>query len=253
MFVYEIRTAFMVLLLAQNIFGNSSSLQQNHTHVTEQPNSSIAPAKSATEANSHGSKLLQSVPLIANHPQHQLLSHESTTAENFTNIIRLENVLVVFDLNELATNWPKIRHELRSNCQHDMNEYFRGLQQHKIWAIKSKLQSFVVCVSFHSFFVEATICDYVSCLYVFVVYFIANFFVYKMEKIITTKLQKMNVKKSSVAKKSKGNERKPPPPPLVLSFWVKFHFEVERFGSKSSGNCSRLRFAINLNANVVCE
>lgn len=144
MFGYEIRTAFMVLLLAQNIFGNSppptASPQQNHTHVTEQSNSSITSAKSGTEANSHGSKLLQSVPLIANHPQHQLLSRESIP-ENFTNIVRLEDVLVIFDLDGIATNWPTIRHELRSSCQHDMNEYFRGLQQHKMWAIKSKLQS----------------------------------------------------------------------------------------------------------------
>lgn len=156
MFGYEIRTAFMVLLLAQNIFGNSSSSQQNHTNVTEQPNSSIAPAKSATEANSHGSKLLQSVQLIANHPQHQLLSREST-ADNFTNIVRLEDVLVIFDLNEIATNWPKIRHDLRSTCQHDMNEYFRGLQQHKMWAIKSKLQLLLfVLLFFFALFVETS-------------------------------------------------------------------------------------------------
>lgn len=130
MFWYEIRTAFMVLFLAQNIYANS----------TEQPNGSVAPAaKSGTETNNGGSKLLQSVPLIANNPQHQLLSREST-ADNFTNLVRLEDVLVIFDLDEIATNWPKIRHDLRSNCQHDMNEYLRGLQQHKMWAIKSKLK-----------------------------------------------------------------------------------------------------------------
>lgn len=139
MFWYEIRTAFMVLLLAQNIF---ASLQSNHTmSVTEQPNSSVAPAKSGIETNNHGSKLLQSVPLIANHAQHQLLSRE-LAADNFSSIVRLEDVLVIFDLKEIAASWPKIRHELRSSCQHDMNEYLRGLQQHKMWAIKSKFRYF---------------------------------------------------------------------------------------------------------------
>lgn len=140
MFWYEIRTAFMVLLLAQNIIANSSSLQQNHTSVTEQPNSSVAPAKIGIETNNHGSKLLQSVPLIAHHAQQQQLLAREAAAENFTNMVRLEDVLVIFDLNEIAANWPKIRHDLRSNCQHDMQAYLRGLQQHKMWAIKSKLK-----------------------------------------------------------------------------------------------------------------
>lgn len=141
MFWYEIRTAFMVLLVAQSIYANSSSAQQNHTSATEQPNSSVVPAKSGVETNNHGSKLLQSVPLIANHAQHQLLARD-TAAENFTDIVRLEDVLVIFDLKEIATNWSTIRHELRSNCQHDMTEYLRGLQQHKMWAIKSESRYF---------------------------------------------------------------------------------------------------------------
>lgn len=189
MFGQEVRTAFVVLLLAQNIFGDSpfSSQQSNHTHATEQSNSSIASAKSGTETNSHGSKLLQSVPLIANHPQHQLLSRESTS-ENFTNIVRLEDVLVIFDLDGVATNWPQIRHELRSNCQHDMNEYFRGLQQHKMWAIKSKLQFCFFLLSY--VFVEASpidlrcTCGYISCGLIY-----CRFCVYKVEKVITTKLR----------------------------------------------------------------
>lgn len=163
--MYEIRTAFMVLLLAQNIFASSSSVQQIHTSATEQPNSSVAPAKSGIETNNHGSKLLQSVPLIANHAQHQLLSREST-AENFTNLVRLEDVLVIFDLNEIAANWPKVRHDLRSNCQLDMNEYLRGLQQHKMWAIKSKLELLMFFVIFLALFIDISPSIFTATLYI---------------------------------------------------------------------------------------
>lgn len=205
MFGYEIRTAFMVLLLAQNIFGDTPSASQS--------NSSIAPAKSGTEPSSHGSKLLQSAPLIANHPQHQLLSHEPATSENFTNIVRLEDVLVLFDLDGLATNWPKIRHELRSNCQHDINEYLRGLKQHKMWAIKSKLPSHydsnrvwfffcIVCAWFSlHFWVWVISC---RCVSVEVVSFIANFVRMKWNR------KQMNARKSSAIMKLKRNEQKPP-------------------------------------------
>lgn len=151
MFGFEIRTAFVVLLLAHCIIGYSLPHPSHNITTPEHSNSDAA--KSSTDVNSHGSKLLQPVPLVADHlPQLISISTDHTHLDNFTKIVRLEDVLVIFDLNGLAARWPKIHHELKSECRHDMTEYFRGLQQHKMWAIKSKLIvqhrlnfAFVVC------------------------------------------------------------------------------------------------------------
>lgn len=121
MFEFKTRTAFMVLLLAVHVFGDSLSKQNNSTKF------------SSSIVSDHGSKLIQPVPLVADRPHHTVQS------ENFTNLVRLEDVLMVFDLNELAAKWTKIQHEFKSDCALNMMEYFRGLQQHKLWAIKSKL------------------------------------------------------------------------------------------------------------------
>lgn len=115
MYRFEIRTAFLVLILALDVF----SLTHN----------SSEPVKSSSVV-AHESKLIPAVPLVADHP------HVST--DNFTHIVRLEDVLMVFDVKELAAKWPSVRSEVKSECAHDMTEYFRGLQQHNIWAIKSK-------------------------------------------------------------------------------------------------------------------
>lgn len=136
MFGIEIRTAFTVLLLAQTIFGDSLS-QHSHNITTSTYNSSNA-AKSSTEVNSHGSKLLQPVPLVAEHPPQVISISTVDHVDNFTKIVRLEDVLVIFDLNGLVASWPKIQHDLKTDCRQDMTEYFRGLQHHKMWAVKSK-------------------------------------------------------------------------------------------------------------------
>lgn len=123
---FDIRTAFMVLLVAVNIFGASVPHQSHHSNAT-----SITHNNSSTTEKSSSSKLIQPVPLVADHP-HVIQS------DNFTHLVRLEDVLMVFDLNVLAAKWSKIHHEFKTECAHDMTEYFRGLQHHKMWAIKSK-------------------------------------------------------------------------------------------------------------------
>lgn len=138
MFAIDIRTAFMVLLVAVHIFGDSASSHHSHHSNAESAhtsNSTNTTESSSLDVSAHGSKLIQPVPLVADHP-HQVISGQS---DNFTQLMRLQDVLMVFDLNELAAKWAKIHHEFKSECAHDMTEYFRGLQQHKMWAIKSKL------------------------------------------------------------------------------------------------------------------
>lgn len=59
-------------------------------------------------------------------------------SDNITTFLRLEDVLRVFDLSELAGKWPNINGELNEQCSNDMSEYFHGLRQHNLWATKSK-------------------------------------------------------------------------------------------------------------------
>lgn len=159
MFGIEIRTAFMVLmLLAQHCFGDPTTSQQNHTsHSTEQPINSVS-LKSSTDSTSHGSKSMHqpsSVPSAANH-LNQLVS-DDVQFDDFTQIVDLSDILVIFNVKELAAMWPKVQHDVRTECQHDMIEYFRGLAKQKVWAQKSKiyLLSFLVL-----FFVFSRSIDY---------------------------------------------------------------------------------------------
>lgn len=135
MFGIEIRTAFMVLLMALNVFGDSLTHQSHN--ISEVNHNSTEAAKSSSDIDSHGSKLLQTVPLVAEHSPH-VISISTDPSDNFTHIVRLEDVLTVFDVKELAGKWPTVRKQLRSECQQDMTEYFRGLQEHQMWAVKSK-------------------------------------------------------------------------------------------------------------------
>lgn len=143
MFGFDIRTAFIVLVVAVQIFGANISHQSQHSNVTtvhHNNNSTTTSTTTTTEKSSSldvsapGSKLIQPVPLVADHPHGVVNVH----SDNFTHLVRLEDVLMVFDLNQLAAKWLKIQHEFKSECANDMTEYFRGLQQHKMWAIKSK-------------------------------------------------------------------------------------------------------------------
>lgn len=137
MFGIENRTAFMVLLMALNVFGDNSTHPSHN--ITEVNHNITESAKSGSNIDSHGSKLLQTVPLVAEHTPH-VISIPTDHSDNFTQIVRLEDVLMMFDLKELAAKWATVRKQLRLECQQDMTEYFRGLQEHRMWAVKSKLQ-----------------------------------------------------------------------------------------------------------------
>lgn len=107
---FNLKTAFIVLLCVAQIFGD---------HATSTDSSAI---------KSDGlTRSLPAVPL-----------NMTANGDNFTDLLRLEDVLMVFNLKRLANKWANVHHELRPTCAAQMTEYFRGLQQHKLWAIKSK-------------------------------------------------------------------------------------------------------------------
>lgn len=71
----------------------------------------------------------------------RIIEHHSeivSSSDNLTNFLRLEDVLRVFDIVELARKWHSIKNEFKPQCRIDMTDYFHGLKQHSIWATKSE-------------------------------------------------------------------------------------------------------------------
>lgn len=62
----------------------------------------------------------------------------SLLMRNFSNITRIEDILNIFSIDLIASNWLDIYKELDKNCAKDMLLYLAGLQERKIWAMKSK-------------------------------------------------------------------------------------------------------------------
>lgn len=81
-------------------------------------------------------------------PEHQ--SEYRTTAHgpdslNLTSVLRLENVLEVFNIRDVAKLWEQhATDQITAECANDMHAYLHGLQQHQLWATKSKSNA---CVS----------------------------------------------------------------------------------------------------------
>lgn len=76
----------------------------------------------------HSNKTAKSIHLPSVHQEHH----------NFTNLLRLSNVLNVFSIEELANVWIRHEHEFSANCSRNMREYFHGLQRGNLWAVKSE-------------------------------------------------------------------------------------------------------------------
>lgn len=77
-----------------------------------------------------------SLPIIIEHH-----SDVTSSSDNLTSFLRLEDVLRVFDILELARKWHLIKNEFEPLCKTDMTDYFHGLRQHSIWATKSECSS----------------------------------------------------------------------------------------------------------------
>lgn len=126
----------IVLLFSTEIFGENAT----HTEDISKTDEITAATKNSVSLMDKSKSSAQSVvPLAAvTNPNQSTTPSTSINSNNFTRLIRLEDVLTVFDLNELAYKWPNIKNQFKSNCANDMTEYFQGLRQHKSWAIKSK-------------------------------------------------------------------------------------------------------------------
>lgn len=63
-----------------------------------------------------------------------------TTMKNIdlTNTLRLKDMLNVFDLNLIASQWINIKSDFSANCSQDIYKYLQGLSNGTLWSVKSK-------------------------------------------------------------------------------------------------------------------
>lgn len=57
---------------------------------------------------------------------------------NFYNLTRIEDLLDLFNMNEIGAQWKQIHDKVNPICAQNMMEYLSGLEKRTIWAIKSE-------------------------------------------------------------------------------------------------------------------
>ena len=73
-----------------------------------------------------------------NDPRINILKKDSVV-HNYENITRIEEILELFSVGVIGSQWTKIYKRLSTVCAENMMQYLNGLEQKEIWAIKSKL------------------------------------------------------------------------------------------------------------------
>lgn len=65
-------------------------------------------------------------------------STSTAVVRNFNDIKLIDDLLDIFNLAQLGSQWSTVREKLSTICARDMTEYFYGLEKGKLWALKSK-------------------------------------------------------------------------------------------------------------------
>lgn len=132
MFRFGMMMAFVSLLCAWQLNGENLNESSSLAHV----NVTDVHLKNVPDDLSVENNKKTSLPRILEHH-----SEMASTSDNLTSFLRLEDVLRVFDIMELARKWHSIKNEFKPQCRTDMTDYFNGLKQHSIWATKSECSS----------------------------------------------------------------------------------------------------------------
>lgn len=138
MFRFGTIIAFVSLLCVLQLSGEKLNEALPLAHVNE----TDVHLKNGSDVLSIENKKTSSPRIIEHH------SEITSSSDNLTSFLRLEDVLRVFDIVELAKKWHLIKNEFKPQCRTDMVDYFHGLKQYSIWATKSKYSS-----SFNHFYI----------------------------------------------------------------------------------------------------
>lgn len=57
---------------------------------------------------------------------------------NSTKLVRISELLDIFNIEQLATLWNTLDAEISDHCSNDMVDYLNGLKSGKLWAVKSE-------------------------------------------------------------------------------------------------------------------
>lgn len=58
--------------------------------------------------------------------------------QNYTDLLRISDVLDVFNVRHIGAQWSVFEKKLNANCSKDIQEYLQALQMAEMWALKSK-------------------------------------------------------------------------------------------------------------------
>lgn len=58
--------------------------------------------------------------------------------QNYTDLLRISDVLDVFNVKHIGAQWSVFEKKLNANCSKDIQEYLQALQTAEVWALKSK-------------------------------------------------------------------------------------------------------------------
>lgn len=64
-----------------------------------------------------------------------------TVGHNFTDFLRIRDVMNVFGVDHIASVWPQLEARLNANCSQDLMDYLQGLEAGKMWAMQSRFLS----------------------------------------------------------------------------------------------------------------
>lgn len=58
---------------------------------------------------------------------------------NYDNLTSISEILELFSVDVIGSQWTNIHKRLTTACAHNMMEYLNGLEKKEVWAIKSEL------------------------------------------------------------------------------------------------------------------
>lgn len=67
----------------------------------------------------------------------------SIGTQNYTDLLRMSDVLDVFNVRHIGAQWSVFGKKLNANCSKDIQEYLQALQMAEMWALKSKCLLFI--------------------------------------------------------------------------------------------------------------
>lgn len=145
MSTFCVRTiALFILFASQHILGQNVSHSHNQHTLTSLIDGNSPDAGHPIAAMVHATPSLnrttKNVPSTKQpeQPEYETTMHHHPDSVNLTNVLRLENVLEVFNIRDVAKLWQQSTDQYTPECANDMHAYLHGLQQHKSWATKSK-------------------------------------------------------------------------------------------------------------------